>query len=101
MRNPGTNAERYDPNNEGIKKGKGREEGEAQSFGTIDHGGTTGLSDDDHTQYILVTGTRAFSGAIKPATLTNAAAPNSSIYYSSDNAKLVYKDSGGTVNNLY
>ncbi len=28
----------------------------------IDHGGLTGLADDDHTQYILVAGTRAFSG---------------------------------------
>jgi hypothetical protein len=27
-----------------------------------DHGGLTGLGDDDHTQYILVAGTRAFSG---------------------------------------
>jgi hypothetical protein len=36
-----------------------------------------------------------------PQTSTNAAAPNNSIYYSSDNSKLVYKDSGGTVNNLY
>lgn len=29
-----------------------------------DHGNLGGLSDDDHTQYALVTGTRAFSGAI-------------------------------------
>lgn len=31
-------------------------------LGSIDHGGLTGLGDDDHTQYILVAGTRAFSG---------------------------------------
>jgi hypothetical protein len=28
----------------------------------IDHGSISGLGDDDHTQYILVNGTRAFSG---------------------------------------
>lgn len=28
----------------------------------IDHGSISGLGDDDHTQYILVAGTRAFSG---------------------------------------
>lgn len=31
-------------------------------FGDIDHGSLTGLGDDDHTQYILVAGTRAFTG---------------------------------------
>lgn len=31
-------------------------------FTAIDHGGLTGLGDDDHTQYILVAGTRAFTG---------------------------------------
>jgi hypothetical protein len=41
------------------------------------------------------------SGYITPGTLTDAAAPNNSIYYSSTASKLVYKDSGGTVNNLY
>lgn len=30
--------------------------------GGIDHGGLAGLSDDDHPQYILVSGTRAFTG---------------------------------------
>lgn len=29
-----------------------------------DHGGLTGLSDDDHTQYLLVSGSRAMTGAI-------------------------------------
>lgn len=29
----------------------------------IDHGSISGLGDDDHTQYILVNGTRAFTGA--------------------------------------
>jgi hypothetical protein len=32
--------------------------------GVTDHGELSGLSDDDHTQYILVNGTRAFTGNI-------------------------------------
>jgi hypothetical protein len=31
-------------------------------FGAIDHSGLSGLLDDDHTQYILVDGSRAFTG---------------------------------------
>jgi hypothetical protein len=41
------------------------------------------------------------NGAIQPASLTDSAAANNSIYYSTTASKLVYKDSGGTVNNLY
>lgn len=41
------------------------------------------------------------NGFAKPITSTDAAAPNNSIYYSSTQSKLVYKDGGGTVNNLY
>lgn len=33
--------------------------------GTSDHGDLSGLTDDDHAQYILVDGTRAFTGNIK------------------------------------
>ena len=33
--------------------------------GVTDHGALTGLADDDHTQYSLVDGTRAFTGAIE------------------------------------
>jgi hypothetical protein len=40
-------------------------------------------------------------GTIEPVTLADADAENNSIYYSSDAGKLVYKDSGGTVNDLY
>lgn len=40
-------------------------------------------------------------GTIKPVQLADASAPNDSIYYSTTQSKLVYKDSGGTVNNLY
>lgn len=36
-----------------------------ETFNAVtDHGALTGLSDDDHTQYILVDGTRAFTGNV-------------------------------------
>ncbi len=35
--------------------------------GTNDHGGLTGLGDDDHPQYILADGTRAFTGPVEGA----------------------------------
>ncbi|MFH1662202.1 MAG: tail fiber domain-containing protein [Candidatus Falkowbacteria bacterium] len=40
-----------------------------QSAGVTDHGALTGLGDDDHTQYLLTSGTRAMSGdlAMAPA----------------------------------
>ena len=41
------------------------------------------------------------SGFSTPVSSADAAAPNNSIYYSTDASKLVYKDSGGSVNNLY
>jgi hypothetical protein len=41
------------------------------------------------------------NGAIRPATLADSAAANNTIYYSSTQSKLVYKNSAGTVNNLY
>lgn len=41
------------------------------------------------------------NGAMLPATLADAAADNGTVYYSSTASKLVYKDSGGTVNALY
>jgi hypothetical protein len=34
----------------------------------IDHGGLLGLADDDHTQYLLVAGSRAMSGALDMGT---------------------------------
>jgi hypothetical protein len=40
-------------------------------------------------------------GSHKPAHLADTAATNDSIYYSTTAGKLVYKDSTGTVNNLY
>ena len=41
--------------------------------GVSDHGALTGLSDDDHTQYILVDGTRAFTGTVSGITPTLSA----------------------------
>jgi hypothetical protein len=46
---------------------------------SLDHGDMVGLADDDHTQYSLVAGTRAFTGAVAgvegaaPASLTTRA----------------------------
>jgi hypothetical protein len=40
-------------------------------------------------------------GSLKPASLADASATNDSIYYSTTQNKLVYKDSSGVVNNLY
>jgi hypothetical protein len=40
-------------------------------------------------------------GYLHPVSSANADAPSGTIYYSTDASKLVFKDSGGTVNNLY
>ncbi len=68
-------------------------------------GGTAGtvlLKTANTTRLTIgATGTATFAGAITPASLADAAAPNGTIYYSTDAAKLVYKDGGGVVNNLY
>jgi hypothetical protein len=40
-------------------------------------------------------------GSIEPVSLADADAANNSIYYSTDQSKLVFKDSGGVVNDLY
>ena len=38
--------------------------GDLSAAAPSDHGGLTGLADDDHTQYLLVDGTRAMSGTL-------------------------------------
>lgn len=53
----------------------------------IDHGSIGGLGDDDHTQYILVAGTRAFSGnqsmgGNKLTNLANGTASGDAVNYS-------------------
>lgn len=40
-------------------------------------------------------------GSWQPASLADSAATKNSLYYSTTQSKLVYKDSGGVVNNLY
>jgi len=40
-------------------------------------------------------------GYILPFSSADSAAPNSSLYYSTDQSKLVFKDSGGTVRDLW
>jgi hypothetical protein len=59
-----------------------------------DHGGLAGLGDDDHTQYILVGGTRAFSGNQDMATykITGLGAPT----LGTDAATKEYVDDGKT-----
>lgn len=46
-------------------------------------------------------GNVATSGVFTPASFSDTDTPNNSIYYSATQSKLVYKDSGGTINNLY
>jgi hypothetical protein len=41
------------------------------------------------------------NGYFLPISSADADAPLNSIYYSTDSSKLVYKDSGGTINDLY
>jgi len=40
-------------------------------------------------------------GTMQPVHMSDASAPNDSIYYSTTQAKLCYKDSGGTVHTMY
>jgi hypothetical protein len=41
------------------------------------------------------------NGAFQPASMADSSAANNTLYYSTTAGKLVYKDSSGTVNNLY
>jgi len=56
---------------------------------------------DDYISIQNVTKTILPDGSIQPATIADADAQNNTIYYSSDQSKLVYKDSSGIVNDLY
>ena len=47
------------------------------------------------------TGIISCTGGFQPPHMADASAANDTIYYSTTAGKLVYKDSGGTVNNLY
>ncbi len=50
--------------------------GDGSGLTNVDHGGLEGLTDDDHTQYLLADGTRALTGALSAGgnKLTNLAA---------------------------
>lgn len=49
----------------------------------------------------LTTKVATFGGAVTIGSSTDAAAANSTLYYSTTQSKLVWKDAGGVVNNLY
>jgi len=56
------------------------------NFGAIDHGGLSGLGDDDHTIYIKADGTRAFTGnqslgGFKITSLANGTTTNDAVNY--------------------
>lgn len=50
---------------------------------------------------VTIAGLNIKSGCPKPVTLADASAENNTIYYSSDQSKLVYKDLNGSVQDLY
>lgn len=59
----------------------------------LDHGGLTGLGDDDHTQYILATGTRAFTGTVGGVTPTDGSHLTTKDYVDSLTLGLDWQDS--------
>lgn len=50
---------------------------------------------------LLANGISAFQGGIAPASMADSGAANGTVYYSTTANRLVFKDAGGTVNNLY
>jgi hypothetical protein len=58
-----------------------------------DHGGLTGLGDDDHTQYSLADGTRAFTGAVGGVTPTTGAQLATKDYVDSVSQGIEWQDS--------
>jgi hypothetical protein len=84
--------------------------GDSIPKGTVTNIGVYGTADDGDTNWAgYFTGANTYigglvvdsNGFLKPISSADASAPNNSIYYSTTQSKLVYKDSGGTVNNLY
>lgn len=63
-------------------------------------GQTANLSEWQNSSGTVLTAI-AKNGALKIVSLADSAAENSTLYYSTDAAKLVWKDAGGTVNALY
>ncbi len=66
----------------------------AAGGGQLDHGlALTGLGDDDHTQYTLADGTRAFTGVVSGITPTSSANLTTKSYVDSLFSGLSWKDS--------
>jgi hypothetical protein len=77
----------------------------APPVGVTDHGALTGLGDDDHTQYVLVDGTRAMTGSlaltaghIQVPEIATPATPASGFgrLYAKSDSKLYFLNDGGT-----
>jgi len=92
---------RHDPSKYGQTTFPGATKATA---GLVDHGDLNGLSDDDHTQYVLVAGTRAMTGHLP---LTEIAAPGSPpasgihyLYPDSTSHRLNDMDPDGSVHDL-
>jgi hypothetical protein len=58
-------------------------------------GGATGVIIDPNGGHMLVT------GSFYPGSMADAAAPNMTLYYSTTQGKLAFKDGSGVVQNLY
>lgn len=48
-----------------LLNGSGQLDSSLIDFGAIDHGGLSGLADDDHVQYLLINGARAMTGNLQ------------------------------------
>jgi hypothetical protein len=68
----------------------------AASGVVTDHGALTGLEDDDHTQYVLVDGSRAMTGNLTVPSIETTASQNMVITHSSTNIFVV--DTGNNLN---
>ena len=88
-----------------LKAGAGQDlelghDGAASEF-VISSASNVTISNNLDTDSLDVTNDATIGGGLTPGHMTDAAASNDTIYYSTTQSKLVYKDSGGTVNNLY
>jgi len=69
------------------------------SVGVTDHGALTGLGDDDHTQYLLVDGTRAMSGDLDMG--ANDITDVTQITFDSQNIDAIQVNDGGTTRRMF
>ena len=88
-----------------IKDDLGAEVALGSGAGVSDHGLLTGLGDDDHTQYLLVNGSRAMTGTLLMGNnviqytdrADPASPPSGQVYVYSKGQGLYYKIAAGTV----